>query len=154
MDLMHCHAPGDFGTSVLQARELGCAMRVCLVTVAFNLRLLLIGNTKSILPNPSNNQAVCDSPSTPVLEEAARLANALASDRMGRSYLLQREGSGTVPALIAMLKAGALLAAAGSSAHDLGLAASAEAPPAVAVGDPIRQPTPPQKTRSSEWTCV
>ena len=131
----------------------GC--RFCIVMIACrDPSSYVIGNSKAALPNsPSHHQAICNSPSIPVLEEAARLANAMVSDRMGRSYLLQREGSGTVPALVAMLKAGAFLvaAAAGSSARDLASAASADAPPAVTVGDLIRQPTPPQKTRSSEW---
>ena len=86
-------------------------------------------------------QAVCTSPDLVLLEEAARLANAVASDRMGRSYLLQREGSGTIPALIATLKAGA------ATGTVLASAAAAPVPP-----DSQRQPTPPQQQRLGSFS--
>ena len=88
-------------------------------------------------------QAVCTSPDLVLLEEAARLANAVASDRMGRSYLLQREGSGTIPALIATLKAGA---AAGTPTKALAPGTTG-APP-----DLQRQPTPPQQQRLGSFS--
>ena len=85
------------------------------------------------------------SPHAPLLEETARLANAIASDRMGRSYLLQREAAGSVPALIALLKAGAADAVVGAGeGKGSGLAVT----PAAIAGDLQRQPTPPQKIRS------
>jgi hypothetical protein len=70
---------------------------------------------------------------------------------MGRSYLLQRDGAGNIPALVAMLKAGRQ--AALSSLASAAKAAKAGVPeairPAGELPHPVRQPSPPLQLRSS-----
>lgn len=69
--------------------------------------------------------------SLPLAIEVARLANSIASDRLGRAYLMQ--SSKTIPTLVTLLKRGAN----GSTAADVG--ASQESAPLQGVAPNIEE---------------
>ena len=98
-------------------------------------------------------QALSSSSNLQLLEEAARLTNAVASDRMGRSYLLQRDGAGNIPALVAILKAARDASLTGKSGRPEGSSLPQGAQAEQLQGEEPQlsrlQPSPPPQMRPS-----